>query len=65
MPGAVLKILVSEGQQVSAGDALLILEAMKMEQTIRSVSDGVVESIKVQTGQVVSPGDVLVQVRPA
>ncbi|MFN0109084.1 MAG: acetyl-CoA carboxylase biotin carboxylase subunit [Blastocatellia bacterium] len=65
MPGVVLKILVSEGQQVSAGDALLILEAMKMEQTIRAVADGVVEAIKVQTGQVVSPGDVLVQVRPA
>ncbi len=65
MPGAVLKILVSEGQQVSAGDALLILEAMKMEQTIRATSDGIVESIKVQTGQIVSPGDVLVQVRPA
>ncbi|MEK7831194.1 MAG: biotin carboxylase N-terminal domain-containing protein, partial [Acidobacteriota bacterium] len=57
MPGAVLKILVSEGQQVLAGDALLILEAMKMEQTIRAAADGVVESIKVQTGQVVSPGD--------
>jgi len=65
MPGVVLKILVSEGQQVSAGDALLILEAMKMEQTIRAAADGVVETIKVQTGQVVSPGDVLVQVRPA
>lgn len=62
MPGVVLKILVSKGQQVSAGDALLILEAMKMEQTIRAVADGVVESIKVQSGQVVSPGDVLVQI---
>ena len=65
MPGVVLKILVSEGQPVSAGDVLLILEAMKMEQTIRAAADGVVESIKVQTGQVVSPGDVLVQVQTA
>ncbi len=65
MPGVVLKILVSEGQQILAGDALLVLEAMKMEQTIRAAADGVVESIKVLTGQVVSPGDVLVQVRPA
>lgn len=62
MPGVVLKILVSEGQQISAGDALLILEAMKMEQTIRAAADGVVDSIKVQSGQVVSPGDVLVQI---
>jgi biotin carboxyl carrier protein len=63
MPGQVLKILVQEGQTVAAGDALLILEAMKMEQTIRAVTGGVVEVIKVRTGQVVSPGDVLVQVR--
>ncbi|MDQ3011601.1 MAG: acetyl-CoA carboxylase biotin carboxylase subunit, partial [Acidobacteriota bacterium] len=61
MPGQVLKILVSEGQHVAAGDALLILEAMKMEQTIRAAADGVVEAIKVTTGQIVSPGDVLVQ----
>ncbi len=65
MPGVVLKILVREGQQVAAGDGLLILEAMKMEQTIRAAADGIVESIKVQPGQVVSPGDVLVQVKPA
>ena len=63
MPGQVLKILVSEGQRVVAGEALLILEAMKMEQTIRAASDGVVESVKVKTGQIVSPGDVLVQIR--
>lgn len=62
MPGVVLKILVSEGQQVSAGDALLILEAMKMEQTIRAGADGVVEALKVQPGQVVSPGDILVHI---
>jgi biotin carboxyl carrier protein len=62
MPGQVLKILVSEGQRVVAGQALLILEAMKMEQTIRATSGGVVESVKVKTGQIVSPGDVLVQI---
>lgn len=64
MPGVVLKILVSEGQQVIAGDALLILEAMKMEQTVRAASDGVIETINVATGQVVSPGDILVQITP-
>lgn len=62
MPGVVLKILVSEGRRVAAGEALLILEAMKMEQTIRAAADGVVEAVKVTTGQVVSPGDVLVQI---
>jgi 3-methylcrotonyl-CoA carboxylase alpha subunit len=63
MPGLVLKVLVSEGQQVAAGDALLVLEAMKMEQTIRAVSDGVIEAVKVREGQVVSPGDDLIKVR--
>ncbi|HMY73403.1 MAG TPA: hypothetical protein PLQ88_16425, partial [Blastocatellia bacterium] len=62
MPGVVLKILVSEGRRVTAGETLLILEAMKMEQTIRANSDGVVTAIKVSVGQVVSPGDALVQI---
>ncbi|MFN0121159.1 MAG: biotin carboxylase N-terminal domain-containing protein [Blastocatellia bacterium] len=62
MPGQVLKILVTEGQTVKTGDALVILEAMKMEQTIRAGTDGVVESIRVRTGQIVSPGDVLVRI---
>lgn len=62
MPGQVLKMLVREGQSVSAGDGLVILEAMKMEQTIRAGADGIVTAIKVSVGQVVSPGDVLVQI---
>ncbi len=62
MPGQVLRILVSEGQDIVAGDPLVILEAMKMEQTIRAGADGVVESIRVKAGQVVSPGDVLIQI---
>ena len=62
MPGRVLKILVSEGQPVKAGDALVILEAMKMEQTIRAGATGVIELIRVTVGQIVSPGDVLVQI---
>lgn len=65
MPGVVLKILVSEGQQVAAGEALLILEAMKMEQTVRASFDGLIKTIKVTPGQVVSPGDELVQITPA
>jgi acetyl-CoA carboxylase biotin carboxylase subunit len=62
MPGQVLKILVREGQRVAAGEALLILEAMKMEQTIRATSDGAVEAIHVTPGQIVSPGDLLIQI---
>ena len=62
MPGQVLRVLVQEGQQVKTGDSLVVLEAMKMEQTIRTNIDGVVKSILVVTGQVVAPGQTLVQI---
>jgi acetyl-CoA carboxylase biotin carboxylase subunit len=62
MPGLVSRILVEAGQRVSAGDALIILEAMKMEQTLRAATDGIVETILVKLGDVVAPGDVLVHI---
>jgi propionyl-CoA carboxylase alpha chain len=62
MPGKVLKILVETGQKVSAGDPLIILEAMKMEHTMRAALDGIVESILVSDGEVVGPGQLLVQI---
>jgi acetyl-CoA carboxylase biotin carboxylase subunit len=65
MPGQVLKILVSAGQRVSAGEPLLILEAMKMEQTLRASTDGIVEAVLVKQGDVVAPGDTLVEIKPA
>jgi biotin carboxyl carrier protein len=65
MPGQVLKILVAAGQQISAGDPLVILEAMKMEQTIRASMDGVVEAVLVTQGDIVAPGDVLVHIAPS
>ena len=62
MPGRVLRVLVREGQQVKTGDSLVVLEAMKMEQTVRTTMDGVVKSILVVTGQAVAPGQMLVQI---
>jgi len=62
MPGQVLKILVAVGQKVSAGAALVVLEAMKMEQTLRASTDGVVEAVLVKPGDVVAPGDSLVEI---
>ena len=62
MPGQVLKVLVTNGQQVSAGDPLVILEAMKMEQTLRASTDGIVETVFVKQGDVVAPGDTLVEI---
>lgn len=60
MPGVVIKILVKEGQQVAAGDVLLVLEAMKMENEIRSDRSGKIGSIDVSAGQQVQTGDALV-----
>ena len=62
MPGQVLKVLVEAGQHVRIGDALVILEAMKMEQTLRATTEGVVEAILVKQGDVVAPGDRLVEI---
>jgi acetyl-CoA carboxylase biotin carboxylase subunit len=65
MPGQVLKILVEVGQRVSAGDPLIVLEAMKMEHTMRAAVDGVVESILVSNGDIVGPGQLLAQITSA
>lgn len=53
MPGNILKILVSQGQQVNEGDTLIILEAMKMENEIVASKAGSIAQIAVTKGQVV------------
>jgi biotin carboxyl carrier protein len=60
MPALVTKIVVEPGQQVSKGDALLILEAMKMEHQISAPYDGVVTEIRCKQGQMVQPPEDLV-----
>jgi propionyl-CoA carboxylase alpha chain len=62
MPGRVLKILVEAGQTVTAGDPLLLLEAMKIEHTFRGHLDGMVETIYVKEGEMVAPGRNLVKI---
>ncbi len=61
MPGLVLGVNIRPGQEVHEGDALLILEAMKMENVIKSPGDGVVKSINVEKGMAVEKGFVLVE----
>ncbi len=63
MPGRVLRISVDAGQTVAAGESLLVLEAMKMENEVKSPRDGVVEGIGVTPGQAVSAGEVLVRLK--
>jgi acetyl-CoA carboxylase biotin carboxylase subunit len=50
MPGKVVKVLVTEGQEVAAGAALLVLEAMKMEHTVRAADAGIVRALHVAAG---------------
>jgi propionyl-CoA carboxylase alpha chain len=63
MPGQVLRIVASPGQRVKAGDVLVVLEAMKMEQNISATMDGVVAAILVKPGQIVAPGQMLVEIQ--
>lgn len=60
MPGLVLDIRVEEGSQIKKGDALLVLEAMKMENIIKSPTDGVIKKINVKKGMAVEKNQVLI-----
>ncbi len=61
MPGLVLDILVAPDQEVAKGDALLILEAMKMENVLKAEGDGVVKSIEVTKGTAVDKGQIIIE----
>lgn len=63
MPGKISKIFVSDGQKVNKGDSLIVMEAMKMEYTLKSDLDTVVEKILVQVQQQVVLGQMLVQLQ--
>ena len=60
MPGKILKVLVKVGDSVSAGQNLMMLEAMKMQNEILSDGDATVKAINVSEGQTVAAGDSLV-----
>ncbi len=63
MPGTILKILVSNGQAVKSGDAVVVLEAMKMENEITAPCDGTVTAVCVNQGDSVDAGKVLVTIK--
>ena len=59
MPGTILAVKVSVGQEVKKGDVICVLEAMKMENDIPAPQDGVIASVNVQKGASVNAGDIL------
>lgn len=64
MAGKVIALNVAVGDQVTKGDPVIIVEAMKMENDLKAHVDGVVASIDVEPGQAVEVGDVLVTITP-
>jgi acetyl-CoA/propionyl-CoA carboxylase biotin carboxyl carrier protein len=61
MQGTIVKIAASEGQRVSAGDVVVVLEAMKMEQPLTAHKDGTVTGLSVEVGQTVAAGAAICQ----
>ena len=62
MPGTILDVMVSVGQSVKAGDALMVMEAMKMEHKIVAGHDGIVEAIHYNSGDQVMQGAELLSI---
>jgi len=62
MPGKVVKLYKKEGEKVSKGDTVLILEAMKMENEIKAGSDGVIKSVNIKEGQTLDAGFLMVEI---
>lgn len=61
MPGMILKVLVTPGQQVNKGDGLVVLEAMKMENQLKAAVAGTVKAIKVSERTAVEKGAILIE----
>lgn len=62
MQGTIVKLVAEEGQQVSSGDTVVVLEAMKMEQPLAAHRDGAVRGLSVTVGQNVSSGEAICQI---
>ena len=60
VPGAVLSVLIEPGQAVTRGTPLLVVEAMKMHNTLLASADGTVAAVNVEPGTLVEKGDLLV-----
>jgi acetyl-CoA/propionyl-CoA carboxylase, biotin carboxylase, biotin carboxyl carrier protein len=63
MQGTIVQIVAAEGQRVAAGDTIVVLEAMKMEQPLTAHKDGTVTGLAVEVGQTVPAGEIICQLR--
>ena len=64
MPGMVVRVLVTEGESVVAGQGLVVLEAMKMENELKAPAAGVVRAVLATPGAAVEKGSVLIEIVP-
>ena len=65
MPGKIIKVFVGKGDEVAEGDRLCVVEAMKMEHTLKAPCDGIVDEVHAFEGAQVEDGQVLAVVAPA
>lgn len=64
MPGTIIDVKVKIGDRIEAGDSVIVIEAMKMENEIQSPTSGIVVAIHVAKGEVVSPDETLLEIQP-
>lgn len=61
MPGKIIKVMAKDGESVTEGQALIVMEAMKMEYTLKAQSGGRVKSVRAQAGDQVALGQILLE----
>ncbi len=64
MPGLIVKVVVEDGQTVTQGQTLVILESMKMQNELKSPTDGTVKAIHIEASQSVNKNDLLIEIEP-
>lgn len=62
MPGKVVRILVEKGAEVKKGEGIIVVEAMKMQNELKSPKDGIIKDIKIVEGATVAAGDILISI---
>ncbi len=64
MPGKIVEIKITVGDKIKAGDSVIVIEAMKMENEIQAAISGTVVAINISKGDEVSPNETLLEIQP-